>query len=135
MSPPQLPDGGDYYSTDYRGAPPPVAGPADHFEVTPENVLQVRAGVLAAAIELRDGVQDLADGMLMEPCGGDPVSADVARAVNYRTVHAENSYINIGFAHAEEGFRTADELAEAARTYGYSEEQIQSSFRGGALDA
>ncbi|HEY6422576.1 MAG TPA: hypothetical protein VIY28_04865 [Pseudonocardiaceae bacterium] len=71
----------------------------------------------------------------MQPCGDDPVSHDVARAVTYRTVDAEDSYYNVCRQWVDNLYQTADALAATARGYGFTDEQIAASFTGGAPSA
>lgn len=132
MPPPTLPDGGDFYGDNLPSAPAPVGGEGDRFSVNRDNVLQIRAQLIAAADDFRDWLVGNQDGLRMQPCGDDPVSQDVARAVTYRTIDAEDSYFNVAMAHVNEAYRTADALAETARGYGYTEEEIESGLARGA---
>ncbi len=71
----------------------------------------------------------------MKPCGGDPVSIDVARAATDRFVGPGDSYFNVCQQWVFSLYQTANALAETARQYGFTDEEIAASFTGGAPGA
>lgn len=113
--------------------PAPATGPT--FMVSREEVLAKRAALLAEANDFRKFLGGIKDQLRMEPMGGDPVSHDVARVVTDRLVDAPDSYWNVCDQWVKNLFQAAESLAEAARQYGYTDEEIAASFRGSALDA
>lgn len=97
---------------------------ASSFRVDPDNVLQARAAVQAAADKIRDSVNANRDDMRLEPMGGDPVSRDAAVAFTHRL----QKYVTFCDDYVRELQRVADALREAALTYGYTDEDIARGF-------
>ena len=112
---------------------PSATGPA--FVVSRDDVLAKRAALLAEAADFRGFLDRIRDQLVMEPMGGDPVSHDVARAVNFRIRDAEHSYFYVCQAWVDNLYQTADALAEVARQYGYTDDEIAASFAGSAQRA
>lgn len=127
------PDGGNPYVSTYHESPTSAAGPA--FEVSPAEVLAKRAALLAEADDFQLFLNHTWDQLFMTPMGGDPVSQDVARAVTDRIRDAEDSYFNVCQQWVDNLYQTADALAETARQYGYTDEEIAASFTGSAQSA
>jgi hypothetical protein len=113
--------------------PAPATGPA--FEVSRDDVLAKRNALLAEAQDFRRFLNRIQDRLRMEACGDDPVSHDVAIAVTHRTVDAGDSYFKVCEAWLQNLYQTADALAETARQYGYTDEDIAESFARGASRA
>ncbi len=68
----------------------------------------------------------------MTPMGDDPVSDDVALAVTDRIRDAEDSYFTTCQAWVDNLYQAAEALADTARQYGYTDEEIAASFTGSA---
>ncbi|MGH3885095.1 MAG: hypothetical protein ACRDSZ_00765 [Pseudonocardiaceae bacterium] len=111
----------------------PAAGPA--FAVSPDEVLAKRAALLTEADDFQVFLEGIEDQLRMKPCGKDPVSLDVARAVTYRFVDGPGSYYNVCQQWVDNLYQTAETLAEVARQYGYTDEEIATSLRGAIPDA
>jgi hypothetical protein len=97
-----------------------------HLQVTPENVLDVRKVLLQEAERLLNHAQRAtAQSQFVGLCGGDPVSQQASLAFNQRIallVEQCREYGNqLKFA--------GESLNAVAENYGYSEQQIESSFR------
>lgn len=135
MAPPAAqPNGGNPYAPTYSyESPVPGAGPA--FVVSREDVLSKHAALLAEADDFQLFLDHTWDQLRMEPMGGDPISRDVARAVTDRIRDAEDSYFNVCQQWVDNLYQTAEALAETARQYGYTDEEIASSFNGSAQSA
>ncbi len=135
MPPPAAqPNGGNPYAPTYHyESPGPTAGPA--FVVSRDEVLTKHAALLAEAADFQQFLDSIWDELRMEPCGGDPVSVDVARAVTDRIRDGEDSYFNVCQAWVNNLRQMAEALAETARQYGFTDEEIAASFTGGALSA
>ena len=128
------PDGGDPYVPTYGyESPGPAAGPA--FVVSRDEVLAKRAALLAEADDFQQFLDSIWDDLRMEPMGGDPVSLDVARAVTARIRDAEDSYFNVCRQWVNNLYQVAEALAETARQYGFTDEEIATSFTTGAPSA
>lgn len=101
-----------------------------NLQVTPENVLDVRNVLLTEADRLRTfGGQNMMMAQLVGRCGGDPISDEAQAAFSQR----------IGVL-VQQCQQYSDQLRDAgnaldavAKQYGYSEEQIESSFK--SIDA
>ncbi|MPZ65189.1 MAG: hypothetical protein GEU83_06610 [Pseudonocardiaceae bacterium] len=117
---------GPMYS--YESPPAPAAGPP--IEVTPDDVLSKGAALMAEVADLERFLDSIREDLGMDPCGGDPVSEDVARAVTHRTIGGEDSYHATFRAWIDNLYDTAEALKQAARGYGFTEEEIEASFRG-----
>lgn len=135
MSPsPAQPGGGSpYVPAHHYGTPAPATGPA--FVVSREEVLAKRAALLAEADDFQLFLDRIEGQLRMAPMGGDPVSKDVARGVNYRIRDADDSYFNVCQAWVNNLYQTADAMAEVARQYGYTDDEIAASFTSGAAGA
>ncbi len=127
------PDGGrgvgDRPTFSYESPPAPAAGPP--IEVTPDDVLVKGEKLMAEVADLQRFLKEVRSDLRMDPCGGDPVSRDVAAAVTHRTLDGEDSYVAAFETWIQNLRDTAEGLKQAAREYGFTEEQIEASFRGG----
>ena len=95
-------------------------------QVTPENVLRVRAALLAESDRLLTALSSGGPpGNWVGLCGGDPLSADVRRTVNERIDGA------VGHCreHAEQLRSAAHSLDVIARDYGHTDADIADSYR------
>ncbi|MGH3898440.1 MAG: hypothetical protein ACRDTA_09325 [Pseudonocardiaceae bacterium] len=106
----------------------PAAGPA--FAVSRDEVLAKHAALLAEADDFQVFLNHIRDQLFMTPMGGDPVSHDVARAVTARIRDADNSYFTVCQQWVDNLYQVATALAETARQYGYTDEEIAASFNG-----
>lgn len=132
MAPPSTqPTSGDPAIPTYHyDTPAPATGPA--FVVNREEVLAKHAALLAEAHDVQQFLSRVEDRLFMQPCGDDPVSHDVARAVTYRIGNeSKDSYFNVCQAWVDNLFQAAEALAEVARKYGYTEEEIAVSLTNG----
>ena len=94
------------------------------LQVDVANVLQVR-DVLVTQIESMRRALDNADRRLnLEPCGSDPVSIQAAE--NFR--RKIEGFKAVHWAHVAELQEAADRLAEAARHYGFTDDELGRSF-------
>lgn len=135
MAPPATqPDGGNPYAPTHSDeSPVPAAGPA--FVVSREDVLAKHRALLAEADDFQQFLDGIREQLFMKPCGGDPVSIDVARAVTDRFAGPGNSYWNVCQQWVFNLYQTANALAEIARQYGFTDEEIAASFTGGVPGA
>lgn len=109
--------------------------PSQLMNVTPENVLQARALILA---EAQSFMEYMRNGLLMPGiplvglCGGDPISRDAqelfTQKIRENTVAPAQLYVR----RLQD---VAEQLAEAAKAYGFTEERIADSFKPGVEDA
>jgi len=133
-SPTAQPDGGNPYAPTYSyESPGPTTGTV--LVVSRDEVLAKHAALLAEAADFRGFLNRMWDRLRMEPMGDDPVSHDVARAVTDRIRDADDSYFNVCQQWVDNLYQTADALAEIARQYGYTDEEIAASFNGSTQSA
>jgi hypothetical protein len=106
------------------GAPLGSALDALGLTVTPENVLEVRKVLLAEADRLWRGLDVEGRRCRVDLCGGDPVSYDAMHAFNHRI----EAFLDTVRARVQSLRNAAEVLADAARRYGRTEEQVSRSF-------
>ena len=113
---------------------PEVAARAAAFDqlglqVTPANVLGIYSVVMEEMTRLKTAVRTFRDTNMqgMPSLGGDPVSPHAARGFN----DASTTLLMKCQADLDGLTRVGDGLAEAARAYGKSEEQIKAAFDSG----
>lgn len=133
MAPSVMPDGG-YDNAPTSGSAPPASAAAA-FVVGPDEVLTKRAALLTEADDFQAFLDHIQDRLFMRPCGDDPVSHDVARAVTHRLVEADDSYFNVCQQWVNNLYQTAEALAETARQYGFTDEDIAAALSKGSTSA
>ena len=99
----------------------------DHvgYQVNRENVLGVYQVLAYEALRLRQVMDEQGHKLEIEPCGGDPVSYDAERGFNAKLNRLRiqcNDYV-------DSLTNAAEQLRQAAQAYGYTEAQIDGSFR------
>jgi hypothetical protein len=119
--------------------PPPAATPAPdwrsslssavsnvNLQVTPDNVLDVRKILLQEADRLLQfGGANTVAAQFVGPCGGDPVSWQASRAFNQRI----GLLIQECQQYGKQLLNAGNSLDQVAKSYGYTEEQIEASFK------
>lgn len=105
------------------------------LRVAPEIVLAAAAALVAEAAELRSQLAARLEAMHLQHSGGDPTSLLAARAMTAALLHAPGSVVTRCLDHAGKLDQLADQLAEAARTYGRTEEEIAAAFAKREPDA
>jgi hypothetical protein len=105
------------------------------LQVTPDNVLRARDALLAEAESFHDFLTttfvDRRD--LIGLCGGDPISQQAQRAFSQKI---QQNAVAPARQYIQELTKGAEELAEVARGFGFTERQIADSFTSssGAAD-
>ncbi|HEX2299901.1 MAG TPA: hypothetical protein VHH34_15550 [Pseudonocardiaceae bacterium] len=135
MTTPSRMSGGGYDNAPISGQPPPVSATGAAFVVSPDEVLAKHAALLTEADEFQAFLDHIQDRLFMQPCGDDPVSHDVARVVTHRLVEAEGSYFNVCQQWVNNLYQTAEALAETARGYGFTDEDIAAALSRGSTSA
>jgi hypothetical protein len=126
--------GNPQVSTYHYETPAPATGPA--FVVSRGEVLAKHAALLAEADDFQRFLDRITDRLFMQPCGLDPVSIDVARSVTYRISNeGEDSYFTVCQEWVNNLYQAAETLADVARQYGYTDEQIAASLTSGMSHA
>jgi hypothetical protein len=113
----------DKYSAD-------MAKTSGTFTVNKDNVLAAAKIIETQAVALDEKLRLVARDLRVVPPGNDDVSIRVASAWNDILLDSENSY-QVRIAAYIEGLRNlAQQCADSARTYGYSDDEIAAAFRG-----
>ncbi|AOS61744.1 hypothetical protein [Actinoalloteichus hymeniacidonis] len=100
-----------------------------NLKVDPANVLQARKVLLDEADRLRRLLNHVRSRLQLHPMGGDPASIDYARVVTDKLLDNPDSYFNRCSQYVENLRAGAVALAETARQYGYTEDEITDSLR------
>ena len=100
------------------------------FTVTPQNVLAAAKIIQTQADALRDKLELVRSDLVVSPPGDDDVSTRVAPAWNDLLVYNDSSYANRIKAYILGLHNLAQQCAESARAYGYTEEQVAAAFGG-----
>ncbi|WP_300017082.1 hypothetical protein [Pseudonocardia sp.] len=95
------------------------------LRVDRDNVLQLRAGILAEADRLAEDLRVAQRECRVGLCGGDPVSPEAAAAFNSRI----DGWLQHCARYIEALRASARTLDDSARRYGYTETEIADSFR------
>ncbi|BBG05428.1 MULTISPECIES: PE domain-containing protein [Pseudonocardia] len=94
------------------------------LQIDVSNVLQVRDVLVAQLGSMQLALGRAERQLNLGPCGRDPVSLQAA--ASFRTKIEEIKAVH--WAHVAELREATDRLAEAARHYGFTEEQLKGSF-------
>ena len=100
------------------------------FTVNPQNVLAAAQIIKAQADALKEKLENAGGDLLVVPPGDDDVSTRVAPAWNDLLVYNDNSYANRIRQYVDGLHNLAQQCAESARAYGYTEEQVAAAFGG-----
>ncbi|APU12980.1 hypothetical protein [Actinoalloteichus fjordicus] len=106
-----------------------TGGTTINLAVNPDNVLHARKALLDEAARLDSVLEAVEQRLRMEPMGGDPASIDFARVVTDKLRENPDSYFNRCQQYVDNLEAGADALAETARQYGYTEDEITHSVR------
>ncbi|MCP2164116.1 hypothetical protein [Goodfellowiella coeruleoviolacea] len=114
--------------------PAPEVSPwrAGKITVNKDNVLQVARIFADESDQLYQRIERRAEQMRSEPAWGDPVSEDMAEVLNELLIDAPDSYTARARQYAENLRLTADELVAVARSYGFTDEEIERALGGRA---
>ena len=93
-------------------------------QVNPDNILAVRNSIEQQAREIQVALQSVNMGGSVEPCGGDPISADATPMFRVKI----DKILALHWAHHSELREAVDRLTETAKQYGYTEADIAKSF-------
>lgn len=95
------------------------------MQVTPENVLRVRAVLLAEADRFDGSIGPSEPDGWVGRCGGDPLSSDARSAFNARIEAVHRRCQN----QVEQLRAAGHSLEDVARTYGHTDADIAASYR------
>ncbi|APU18951.1 hypothetical protein [Actinoalloteichus sp. GBA129-24] len=109
-----------------------TGGSTINLAVNPDNVLQARKALLDEATRLTAVLDSVEDRLRMAPMGGDPASIDFARVVTDKLRENPDSYFHRCQQYVDNLEAGARALAETAREYGYTEDEITDSLQTAA---
>ncbi|MGW1676732.1 hypothetical protein [Saccharopolyspora sp. NPDC002376] len=108
--------------------PPPSPGGGQTLTVNKDNVLEVRKVILAAAEEARQKLRDLMPSLIVSAPGEDEVSATSATVWTANLVGNQDSHYARLQQYVDNVFDLGRQLEEAAKQYGYTDDEIVASF-------
>jgi hypothetical protein len=105
------------------------------FTVTPQNVLAAAKIIETQALALKDKLDAARSDLLIEAPGTDDVSTKIAPAWNDLLLHKDDSYANRVQDYVRGLIKLADQCADSAKTYGYTDAQIAEALGKGPTGA
>ncbi|TWG08972.1 hypothetical protein [Saccharopolyspora dendranthemae] len=112
--------------------PPPAPGsgaPGQTITVNKDNVLAVRKTILAAAEEASERLNDLAPSLAVSPPAGDEISQRAAAVWTANLLGNPDSHFKRLQQYVDNVVALGEQLGEAAKEYGYTDEEISASFQ------
>ncbi|MDI2028539.1 hypothetical protein QFW96_07945 [Saccharopolyspora sp. TS4A08] len=113
--------------------PPPPApdsgAAAQTITVNEDNVLEVRKTILSAAEDARERLYGLAASLQVTPPGDDEVSKHAATTWTAYLLGNQDSHFNRLMQYVDNVEKLGEQLGEAAKQYGYTDEEISASFQ------
>jgi hypothetical protein len=106
----------------------PTAGAGKTVKVNPDNVLQAGKIIYDQVDSLKATFKDAQGNLRIDAPGGDVVSAEVAAAWNSRLIDGDDSYAVRVQQYIDSLAKLCDQMREAAKQYGFTEEDITASF-------
>lgn len=100
------------------------------FTVTKDNVLAAARIIETQADALFEQWKGAKEELRIEPPGDDDVSTRIAPAWNDRLVDDDDSYAERIGAYVLGLRKLAVQLGDTAKSYGYTEDEIEAAFRG-----
>ncbi|MGW5648697.1 hypothetical protein ACWEV3_26720 [Saccharopolyspora sp. NPDC003752] len=109
--------------------PPPVPGGAGQtITVNKDNVLEVRKVILAAAEDARLKLLALLPSLIVSAPASDAISTTSASVWSANLVGNQDSHYARLMQYVTNVFDLGQQLEEAAKQYGYTDDEIASSF-------
>ncbi|TDC90146.1 hypothetical protein E1161_19755 [Saccharopolyspora aridisoli] len=97
--------------------------------VNEDNVLQVRRTILAAAEDARERLYGLAASLQVTPPANDDVSKHAANTWTAYLLGNPDSHFNRLVQYVDNVVQLGEQIGEAAKQYGYTDEEISASFQ------
>lgn len=102
---------------------------AQTITVNKDNVLEVRKTILAAAEDARERLNDLAPSLAVSPPASDQISQRAAAVWTANLLGNPDSHFKRLQQYVDNVIALGEQLGEAARQYGYTDEEISASFQ------
>ncbi|GAA4860361.1 hypothetical protein [Saccharopolyspora rosea] len=112
--------------------PPAPGGPGQSITVNKDNVLQARKVILQAVEHAHDRLEALQYDLAISAPADDRISSTAAAVWNGNLVLNPDSHYNRLRQYVDNVQKLAEQLEEAAKQYGYTEEEITASFNAQA---
>ncbi|WP_406689019.1 hypothetical protein REH65_22755 [Saccharopolyspora sp. ID03-671] len=113
--------------------PPPPApdsgAAAQTITVNEDNVLEVRKTILSAAEDAVERLNDLAPSLAVSPPAGDEISKRAAAVWTANLLGNPDSHFKRLQQYVDNVIALGEQLGEAAKQYGYTDEEISASFQ------
>lgn len=109
--------------------PPPPGGPGQTITVTPDNVLQARRIIGQAAEDAKARLHHLQHDLRVSPAARDDISTAAAVAWNRHLLVDGDSHFQRLISYVSSVEQLGNQLEEAAKQYGFTDEEIAASFR------
>jgi hypothetical protein len=100
------------------------------FTITPQTVLAAAKIIKTQADALKEKLENVSGDLVVAPPGDDDVSTRAAPAWNDLLVYNDNSYANRIRQYIDGLQNLAQQCADSALDYGYTEEQVATAFGG-----
>ncbi|MBK0867504.1 hypothetical protein INP57_11840 [Saccharopolyspora sp. HNM0986] len=111
-------------------APPPApGGPGQQITVTPENVLAARKAILAAAEDARNKLVAKQTDLSVRSPARDDISVAASATWTANLMGDPDSHYNRLMSYVLQVEQLGHRLGEAAKQYGYTDEEIAASFQ------
>lgn len=108
---------------------PPPGGPGQGITVTPDNVLAARKAILAAAEAARDKLVAKQTDLAVRSPARDDISVAASATWTANLMGNQDSHYNRLMAYVLQVEQLGHKLGEAAKQYGYTDEEIAASFQ------
>lgn len=108
--------------------PPPAPGGGQTLTVNRDNVLEVRKVILSAAEEAQTKLWALHPSLIVHSPAGDEISKTSSAVWTANLVGNPDSHYSRLLQYVQNVFDLGKQLEEAAKQYGYNDEEIAASF-------
>lgn len=124
---------GEVFAAEKRLSEAASAGPASgqKFAVSRDTVLQAGNIISTQLEELKSSYKRAMRSLQVDLVQGDPVNQDIAEAWNSRLVNGETSYAGRVDQYMQSLENLKNQLRDVAKQYGFTEEEVTSSFGAG----
>lgn len=113
-------------------SPPTTGGPGQTFTVNEDNVLAARKVILSAAEDAMRKLDGMKFDLVIKPSAEDSISTPSAEFWNRSLLTEQDSHFNRLRQYVTNVLDMAKQVEEAAKQYGYTEEEIAVSFQSHA---
>jgi hypothetical protein len=109
--------------------PPGPGGPGQTITVNKDNVLEVRKAILMAAEDAKFKLNELAPSLRVIPPATDDISLTSAAVWTANLLGNPDSHFARLLQYVNNVIALGDQVGEAAKQYGYTDDEIKASFQ------